>query len=399
MELEDYHHPDDGCPHCAANETIQAIFLRHLDDDFPSRGEQLEVQLPARDRALPYTLFLQPEPAPLVYILPGLGGHRLGNSAMALAEMVFNEGFSAVTISSSMNFEFIENASSVDLPGFPIADARDVHVTLDTIGADLGRTYPGQVTKTVLMGMSLGAFHTLYIAAGEKDPGQDLMSFDRYIAINPPVRLDYGMGVLDAYYNAPMELPQQTRQDVIVHTLRKVLRLGDGTLSPAMGLPFNELEAKFLIGLAFRSTLRDVIFQTQERSNMGVLKTELSTSQRSPIYDEIEDFSFIEYFYAFLLPYYAGKRNDITLDDAGAAKLFELSDLRSLEEGLRANGRVNLMTNKNDFLLREGDAEWLGDVFGLDNCIHFEHGGHLGNLYLPEIRKQVMEPLVPLIAD
>ena len=399
VELSDYTHSEEDCSLCAASETIQAIFLRHRDDSFPWKGKQRKIKLPARDESLPYTLFLQPEPASLVYILPGLGGHRLGNSAMALAEMVYNEGFSAVTISSSMNFEFIETASSVDLPGFAPVDAKDVHLALDAINSEIDQRYPGRVTNRVLMGMSLGAFHTLFLAAADVDPANELVSFDRYIAINPPVRLDYGMSVLDGYYNAPMELPEETRQDVILHTLRKAIRLGDGTLSPATGLPFSELEAQFLIGLAFRSTLRDVIFQTQERNNMGVLKTKLSKSQRSPIYDEISDFSFIEYFYAFLLPYFAERLDGITHDEAGAQKLFEMTDLRSIEANLRQNGRVVLFTNKNDFLLREVDIEWISGVFGMERCIHFDHGGHLGNLYLPEIRELVMEPLVPLIAQ
>jgi hypothetical protein len=38
-------------------------------------------------------------------------------------------------------------------------------------------------------------------------------------------------------------------------------------------LPFNAIESRFLVGLAFRLTLRDIIFSSQLRHNQGVLET------------------------------------------------------------------------------------------------------------------------------
>jgi len=397
IDLEDYVHDVEDCEFCVATETIQAVFLSFRDPSFPALGQDFEVPLKSSGHSLPYTLFLQPQPAPIVYILPGLGGHRLSNSALGLAEMVYQHGFSVVTISSAMNFEFIENGSTVDLPGFAPVDAHDVHLALDAIHHEIESKFQQRVTSHVLMGMSLGAFHTLFIAAAEKDSGQNLVAFDRYVAINPPVRLEYGLHQLDAFFNAPLQAHFADQKGVIQHTLRKALDLGEGSLTPSIGLPFSDLEAQFLIGLSFRSTLQDVIFQTQLRHNMGVLKTELSASQRAPAYQEISEFSYIEYLYAFLLPYYAGLRDDITYDEAGAKRLMELSDLHAIGEGLRLNDHIHLVTNEDDFLLGPEDLVWLGGVLGQDRCYHSKHGGHMGTLYRPEVQATVMAPILDLL--
>ena len=397
IELHDDVHPDAPCDVCSANQTLQAIFLTYLDPSFPRKRKDRSVKVVGRAKQLPYSLFLQPEPAPVVFIVPGLGTHRLSNAAIGLAEMVYQRGYSAVTISSAMNFEFIETASSADLPGFAPVDAQDVHTALDLINADIEAAYPGRLTHRALMGISLGAFHTLYIAAAESDPENTLISFERYVAINPPVSLEHGVTALDRFYNAPLEYPEEERQEQIGHTLLKAIQFGGGTLTPTVALPFSELEAQFLIGLSFRSTLQDIIWQTQFRKNMGVLKTPLKSNQRSPAYDEIADFSYIEYLYAFVLPHLAVLRDDIDDSEAGARRLFDLCDLRSLESELRANPRIEIVTNDNDFLLAPGDLDWLCSVITPSRCHHFERGGHLGNLYLPEVREEIMDLLKPLL--
>ncbi len=94
---------------------------------------------------------MQPESAPLLYILPGLGGHRDAKSALALAEMGFRRGFSVVTISSALNFDFMENAATAAVPGYPPVDARDVHRALDAIARDLAERHPGRITRRALM--------------------------------------------------------------------------------------------------------------------------------------------------------------------------------------------------------------------------------------------------------
>src|SRR5438552_1425546 len=77
--------------------------------------------------------WMQPHVAPIVYIVPGLGSHRLADSALALAELWYDNGFSVVCVSSAFNSEFMESASTVLVPAYPPVDAHDLHVALTEI--------------------------------------------------------------------------------------------------------------------------------------------------------------------------------------------------------------------------------------------------------------------------
>src|SRR5260370_610293 len=84
---------------------LESAFFAFKDPEFPSRGTTRSVLIPATGRKLKFTYWLQPGKANVVYIVPGLGGHRLAGPSLALAELVYKNGFSAVLVSSPFNFE------------------------------------------------------------------------------------------------------------------------------------------------------------------------------------------------------------------------------------------------------------------------------------------------------
>src|SRR4029077_12207381 len=114
---------------------------------------------------LKFTYWLQPGSANVVYIVPGLGSHRLDETSLALAELVYKNGFSAVCISSPFNSEFMEHASTVAMPAYLPVDAHDVHVALTEVDRRLQTLYPDRLGDKTLMGYSMGAFHSLFIAS------------------------------------------------------------------------------------------------------------------------------------------------------------------------------------------------------------------------------------------
>jgi ABC-type transporter lipoprotein component MlaA len=379
----------------AASDTLQSVFLDFDDPWFPSRARTHRVEIPMTNGTLRYKIWLQRDPAPIVFILPGLGTHRDSGSSNAVAEMVFNWGFSAVTISSAYNFDFMETASVALVPGYTPTDAHDVHRALDLIARDIELRNPGRMQAKALMGMSMGGFHTFYIAAREQSPENDLIAFDRYLALYPPVRLDYGVEQLDAYYNAPLVFPAEEREERAVEILQKVVAMAtDNDLEPGNPIPLSRVEAEFLIGVAFRLTVHDIIASSQNRYDMGVLQTERSWWRRSSASREIFEFSFMEYFYAFVLPYY--QKLDPSLNSPEI--FFERSRLDYIEPGLRANDKIRVFSTKNDMLLTDGDIAWLTDVVGKENVTFYPRGGHLGNLHEAEVQADVMEALADLHA-
>ncbi len=364
------------------DDTLRAAFFGFSDPEFPNRAQTVRTPL-GGDRVAIYDQWLQPEPAPLVIVLPGLGGHRQSDLSLGLAESAFLRGCSVVTVSSTMNWEFIESSAAAALPGYPKADIDDVIEVLRAILASIEDRHPGATGARTLMGVSLGAFQTLLVAAA------DTVAFESYIAINPPVRLLYGMEQLDTYFNAPLAWDAARRQERVRQTLMTALELGRGGFAPSGPMPFTEIQAKFLIGLAFRLGLRDAVFATQLRRNLGVLQTPLDRFRRQPVYDEIARYSFMEYLYAFLLP-------DLIATDPAVDNFEQVegsADLRSVETELRRQrDRVFVFTNRDDFLLAPHDISWLEQALD-EHLTLFDDGGHLGNLHDSAVRSRMLEPL------
>jgi phospholipid-binding lipoprotein MlaA len=107
-----------GEPDKASLENLESVFFTFQDPEFPGHGKTRSATIPATGRKLKFTFWLQPGSANVVYIIPGLGGHRLSQPSLALAELVYKNGFSAVVVSGPFNSEFMEHASTAALPAY-----------------------------------------------------------------------------------------------------------------------------------------------------------------------------------------------------------------------------------------------------------------------------------------
>ena len=373
----------------ASLETLQSVFFTVRNEKFPSHGKTGSVRMSATGKRLNFTYWLQRKPAPVVYIVPGLGSHRLAGPALALAELVYSNGFSAVTVSSAFNYEFMERASTAALPSYAPVDAHDLHVALTEIDRRLDAGSAARFKGRALLGYSMGGFHSLFIAATAATNDAPLMRFDRYVAINSPVRLLYGVSQLDEFFQAPLGWPAGERTEKMENTFLKVAELSKTSLAPRGAPPFSAIESKFLIGVAFRLILRDVIFSSQRRHNQGVLEEPIKDLKRAAAYREILQYSFTDYFERFVTPYY--KTRGIDLTDPEALK--SAQDLRTYSDGLRTNADIRLIVNRNDILLAEEDLQWLEAVIGPERLKLFEKGGHLGNLAHPAVQQAILKAL------
>jgi ABC-type transporter lipoprotein component MlaA/pimeloyl-ACP methyl ester carboxylesterase len=378
----------------ASLETLQSVFFTFKDPEFPNHGKTQSVLIPATGKKLKFTFWLQPGKAPVVYIIPGLGSHRLAETASALAELVYDNGFSAVCVSSPYNYEFMEHASAAALPAYTPVDAHDLHAALTQIDQQLGARYSTRLGSRALMGYSMGAFQSLFIASTQSTNQAPLVKFDRYVGIHPPVRLLYGVSKLDEFYNAPLTWSSGQRTTNIENTFLKVAALSKNSLmpQPSLSLPFDAVESKFLIGLVFRYALRDVIFSSQQRNNQGVLEHRIKRFKRDPVYREILRYSYKDYFEKFLTPYYQTRGIDLSAPDV----LEKANDLRTYAAGLQANPNIRLIVNRNDFLLPDEDMEWLRTIFPPGQLKIFEQGGHLGNLSNTNVQKAILGGLEDL---
>ncbi|MFN6018026.1 MAG: alpha/beta fold hydrolase [Verrucomicrobiota bacterium] len=371
----------------ATLETLGVAAIRCESSSFPFEGRTMSVCLDSTGKSLKFNCWLQRDAAPLVFVMPGLGSHRLSLTTLAVAEHLYANGFSVVTISSVFHPEFMSNASTAALPAYAPVDSNDLLVALSTINNNLEKRHPGRFGKRAIIGLSMGGFQALQIAAREKSQSKDLLVADRYVAINSPVDLKIGAGFLDAFYKAPLQWPQQERHERINQTTAKALMmLAPGPREKMPPVTFGGNESKYLIGLNFRFILRDAIFNSQSRHNLGQIQAPLSSWNRNSAYDEISHWSYSDYFHKLVVPYYATR--GIT-----ASQIIYEADLRNKSTPLRSNSKVRVLSNRNDFLLGPSDAAWLKSTFPGKKLTMFPNGGHLGNLSSPPMRAAILEAL------
>ncbi len=373
----------------ATLETLQSVFFNYKNPEFPAQGKTRSVLIPTTGKKLDFTFWLQPGRAPVVYLVPGFGAHRLAGNELGLAELLYKNGFSAVTVSSSFHPDFIEHASTTALPSYPPIDVNDVHIALTEIDRRLEEIYPHRLGAKALMGYSMGGFQTLFLAGQSATNNASLLKFDRYVAIDAPVRLRNAVTNVDQFYEAALAWPAAERTANIENMLLKVVALSEQSPEQRSALPFNAIESRFLIGLAFRLSLRDIIFSSQLRHNQGVLKQPLKKSRREAAYDEIMQYSLWNYIQEFARPY--DKIRGIDLGDPEVVD--RGTDLHTYSAALQADSKIRVIANRNDLFLAPQDVAWIENTFAPASVTLFEHGGHLGNLSQANVQQAILNAL------
>ena len=367
------------------NPTIRAVLFKPVITNFADKAVTRKVRVPATGKKLAYSCWMQPKPAPLVFYIPGLGACRFDRSTLAYADMMYRHGYSVVTFSNPFHKEFMETASTVALPGYAPADCDDVVNALKLISADLRKWQGDKITGTSLTGVSHGGYFTLMIAAREAAGELGGLSFDRYVAVNPPPQLAHAAQLLDEMFDAPLTWPADERRKKMEEAVYKALYFADNGLDVSGNIPLTRTESDFLIGLSFRYTLMNVIVDSQCRNNLGVLKVNPAKFVRQDSIREIRQINYDEYTEHFVLPYLL-KTGRVTSREQVLAN----TDLTQSTELLRHNPRIRVQICDDDFLLTPVDLPWFRSTFGT-NLVEYPVGGHLGNLYIPAVQEKLVQ--------
>jgi hypothetical protein len=120
-----------------------------------------------------------------------------------------------------------------------------------------------------------------------------------------------------------------------------------------------------------------------------VLEHPLKKSRRHLAYNEIMHYSFLDYINKFAFPYDKTRGIDMTNPEIVRAA----TDLRSYTDELKANRKIRLIANRNDFLLSAEDLRWIETTFDPSEVTLFEHGSHLGNLSQAAVQHSILEAL------
>jgi ABC-type transporter lipoprotein component MlaA len=368
-----------------ADKTIKAVLFKPQTPNFANKAVTRKIFIPATTNKLAYNCWMQPKPAPVVYYIPGLGSYRLDQASLAYADMLYRHGYSVIVFSNPFHYEFMGRASTMAVPGYGPADCDDVVTVLKLIRADMQKWQGDKITANCLSGVSHGAYFTLMIAAREAAGKLDGLAFDRYVAVNPPVQLSEALHELDELFDAPLAWPADERKQRMLDAIYKALYFTQNNLNISEGqFPLTREESEFLIGLTFRYTLMCSIVDSQRRHNLGVLKVDPDNFVRQPSYREIRRINYGEYMDRFVVPYLLK-----TGYGPNAQTLLFATDLEQSTASLKDNPKVRVQICADDFLLTHQDINWYGSTFGT-NLTTYAVGGHLGNLYVPEVQENLV---------
>ena len=395
IAVSDYQIPEIAWTDADPDPSLGVMLTKLDDPNFHSQHVRGEAPSPATGKDVPYSIWLQEKAAPLVFIIPGIGSHRSTTNAVKLAESAWQRGYSAVIVSNPFNAEFILTGLSATYAGYTPSDADDLYRTLGAIRADIEANHPGMVTSSSLMGYSHGGIATLFISQIERNAtGPGALHFERVVAINPAVNLDYAAGRFDGYFDAPLAWPEAERRDKTTEAVKKAYVLAQGEdedlIRKYKTLPFTRIGSEFLIGLSSRAITMQAISASSARGGKALpeLPGGSAGGLHGPFAIEVESNTLKRYMDELAIPYYFDKEGGARTKE----QLVAAANLYSQEAGLRDDKRIAVFTNKDDFILQPSDLAWLEDVF-VGRITVFPGGGHLGNMYMPQVQAAFMEGL------
>ncbi len=141
----------------------------------------------------------QDHAAPLIFVMPGLGGTATGPNSQNFAEIYYNLGYHVVVVPNTVTPEFTLQISRDGLVGYLPRDARDLYDFLIRLNVELDTLKHAPITSYSLTGFSLGGLVAVYIAQIDEQERQ--FNFQKIGIFNPPLDMTYSIRKLDEIYN------------------------------------------------------------------------------------------------------------------------------------------------------------------------------------------------------
>ena len=366
-------------------DTLRYALLKMSDPDFYFDAQQRLVQVSDDNKKakIGYKLWMHKQPAPLVFLMPGLGTHFVDSEPAAIAEILYSNGFSVALVSSAFNWEFALNASSSGVPGYTPQDARDIYAVLQRVLADITANNPSSnITEKILAGYSMGGLHAAFV--GDIDAREHKINFDRIVALSPPVNVMHGLLTLDEFYQTWRQWSEVVIEEKKNKAVKFYKMYTAGELNGSTNLPVDTEEAQFAIGLLYRMSLNEVIKAIHSQKDFGILNHSYSTFSRQELEKEIERYGYYRYAMTFIKTAYSNLWQSQPLE-----QLNREASLPAIQQTLRNNPRIFILHTSDDWLLNDYDRRWLENVMQ-DRMVILNHGGHLGYFYRPDAQKYVI---------
>ncbi len=386
---DSYDYPFDD-PFVATVVGTPVKFRADLPEEIPTRTDSIKIFEDRKtpdflwyDDELRYSYALQPEPAPLVFMIAGTGSPYDSTANMDMARAFYQAGFHVVALSSPTYMNHIVAGSRTKVPGHATHDAEDLYRIMERIWETLKEDT--EATDFYVTGYSLGAFNAAFVTLLDEE--RQVFKFKKALLINPPVNLYNSISLLDRMLeNIPGGADNFAKFfDNLVNAFSEVykrsntVRISDDFLYQsykALNLKDSELAA--LVGLVFRISAGNMSFTSDMMNNYGYIvpKNVTFTENTAPgKYQYIAyRLGFTDYFHTYFLPYYQAEDPSLTRE-----RVIEEMSLTHIQDYLKSADKIYVMHNEDDIILKTGEIDFFRKVFG-ERAKIYPIGGHLGNI-------------------
>ncbi|MGZ8218790.1 alpha/beta hydrolase family protein, partial [Methylomagnum sp.] len=336
--------------------------------------------------------------APLIFLIPGFGGSAYTGSTRYVAQMLVDRGFQVATLPSPFSWNFALAASQSGFPGYTGRDSEDLYAAMQAVLQRLRERDGVSVSRIGLIGFSHGALHAGYLS--KLDAERKQIGFDKVLLVNPPVNLPEAIRKIDQLADLDKRFSTEERDDIESYAFG----VGRAALNrdiddPGYFADWNRRlrlsgeQIRYLIGKALRVPVGNMLYVIELMKQPGILTTPVSWGYRSARFEEARSYDILDYVRQILAP----RLRQDQERNADFERLAAESSLTAIGPSLRSNPRVHLMHNADDFLISAEDLRFAEDVFGARARI-YPHGGHLGNLWFPQNRRDLLGLFEPLLA-
>ncbi len=333
----------------------------------------------------------QDHPAPLVFILSGIGSNPYFGLATYYAGLFYREGSHVVILPSPMSWNFALAASRSGAPGYAPEDARDLYEAMQKILSVLRARYGAKITGINFMGMSLGALEGAHLSVIEADAGT--IGIDRYLLVNPPLDLAHALTKVDEWHALAARFGADRSKAIVAKALGIVDsfskdRRDDPAIFESVARDFADFtreELQFLIAEDLQAALPELVYVTQIIHGQNTRAAAAKDEVRRRLH-EAKDVSLSNYREKIALPLW---RLQVGEPQADLDSFIQRGSLASILDRLRGNSKVHIMHNADDFLADRRSTEELKEALG-DQMTLYPYGGHLGNLWYSENREFVL---------
>ena len=335
-------------------------------------------------------LYRHTQPAPLLFILAGLGSNPYFGVAPYLASLFYRAGSDVVILPSPMSWNFALSASRSGAPGYAPQDAKDLYEVMQKTLTTLRDRYTIEPTMIHFLGVSLGALEGAYLSVIDADEGK--IGIAKYLLVNPPVDLAYAVDKIDEWRKLARKFGPEKSQQLVSRALAIVDTFSDERRDdPAVFerlakkfAGFTTEEFQFLIAENLHSQLPELVYATQVIHDQKVLAAPKNDTRKR--LEEAKTFTLTDYHRKIALPFWQKQAGDSQVD---SESFLRRSSLAGIMDRLRSNRKVHILHNADDFLAERKLIEGLKEALG-DQVMLYPYGGHLGNLWYPENKKSAL---------